>query len=208
MEKLKYDYKKSTLNTKFNKTVKKVQKFEWKYRNLILLAASITLSYFILRAKFVTAVISGLGTIGYLGSFIGGLFFSYGITTPPAVVALFLLSEKLNPFIVAATGAAGALISDYIIFRFVRDRLLEELKTASEELKLRIPHLQLRVKRSKLFKWIIPTVAGLIIASPLPDELAAALFAVVKYDPKKFALFSYISNFFGILAIAYAAKIF
>ncbi len=207
MEKLKYDYKKSTLNTKFNKTVKKVQKFEWKHRNLILLAVSVTLSYFILRSKFATAAISELGTVGYLGSFIGGLFFSYGITAPPAVVALFLLSEKLNPFIVAATGALGALISDYLIFRFVRDRLLNELKTVSEELKLRIPHLQLRVKKSKIFKWAIPTIAGLIIASPLPDEIAAALFAVVRYDPKKFATFSYVSNFLGILAIAYASKI-
>ncbi len=205
---MKYDYRKSIINNKLSRTVKKVEKFDWKYKNLGFLVVSFTVSYLILKSEFAVMVVGGLGSVGYLGSFISGLFFTYGLTTPPATAALFLLSKTLNPFLVALIGASGALVSDFLIFKFVKDRLLGELSDLSQELKINMHPIHQRIKNSTYLKWIIPTMAGLIIASPLPDELAVALFAVVKYDPKKFGMFSYISNFLGILVIAYAAKIF
>ena len=204
---MKYDYPKSRLNSEIDKTVKKVRKLHWKYRNLIYISLSVLVSYALLREGILATYLSGFGDLGYLGAFIGGLFFSYALTTPISVAVLFLLSENLNPLIVAFLGAFGAVISDYIIFRFVRDRLLDELKTLSDDLKIKMPRIPNYVKRSKYAKWIIPTIAGFIIASPLPDELAAALFAAVRFDPKKFALISYVSNFLGILAIALASKV-
>ena len=125
----------------------------------------------------------------------------------PAIAAFYVLGNTHNPFLMAFVGASGALLSDYLIFKFVRDRLLVELKDLSHEFSEVIPRLQLHIKRSTYFKWIIPTIAGLIIASPLPDEIAAALFAVVKYDLKKFIIFSFVSKFLGIILIAYVARL-
>jgi hypothetical protein len=64
-----------------------------------------------------------------------------------------------------------------------------------------------KISRSRVWKIIIPVIAGLIIASPLPDELAVAIFGAVKYDVKKFLLFSYCFSFLGILAITSLSNI-
>jgi len=57
------------------------------------------------------------------------------------------------------------------------------------------------VSRSKVWKALIPVIAGLIIASPLPDEIGVALFGASKFEPKKFVFISYFLNFLGILII-------
>lgn len=204
---MKYDYRNSLFNSKVNKSIKKVEKFEWKHKNLILLGVGIVLSYLAYRAGITTSILGNLGSFGYVGAVISGFFFSHGITTVPAIAAFYVLGKTLNPFLMAFAGAIGALLSDYLIFKFVRDRLLEEIRDLSHGLSEVIPRMQFRIKRSTYFKWIIPTVAGFIIASPLPDEMAAALFAVAKYDLKKFVIFSFVSKFIGLLAIAYAARL-
>lgn len=198
----KYNYHQSRFDHRLTSTVRGVQKFQWKYRNLIFLTISVLFAYFMLQNAAIISYIEDVGHLGYIGAFISGTFFSYGLTTPPATAATYILGKTLNPFLIAFIGAFGALMSDFLIFRFVRDNLLEELETATRELK--IPTEQLgRLKRSKTFLRIAPVIAGFILASPLPDELAAALFALTNYNPKHFAIFSYTSNFLGLLAISW-----
>ncbi len=149
------------------------------------------------------------------------MFFSYGFTAAPATAALFNLGQTFNPFLIAFIGATGTVISDYLIFRFVRDRLLSEIKLLSreirtltkpvsylffwEELRIRLWHA---VSRSKIWSMLIPVFAGFIIASPLPDELGVALFGAIKFSPKKFLVIAYVMNFIGILIVASSARIF
>lgn len=216
----KYSYNKNKTNKKFEKTVYKIEKFEWKHRNLILLFISVVVAYFILRYKPITSLIHGLSYFGYLASFVLGMLFTYALTAIPASVALYNLGESFNPFLIAFIGAFGSVISDYLIFRFVRDRLMTEIKLLrkeidnlthpisslvfTEELKIIIWR---KISRSKTWKLLVPVIAGFIIASPLPDELGVAIFGAAKYDPKKFLLFSYCMNFIGILAISYLGRI-
>lgn len=202
------------------KTIKKINTYEWKHRNLILLAASVIAAYYMFRSPAVTLFIEGLGDFGYPAAFMMGLFFSYGITTPPATAALFDLGTNLNPFIIAAIGAIGSVISDFIIFKFVKDRLVYEIRLLSremenltkpvshlffwEELRVRMWH---GIKKSKIWHILVPILAGLIIASPLPDELGAALFGAVRFDTKKFLAIAYAMNFLGILLISYSGRV-
>jgi glucose-6-phosphate-specific signal transduction histidine kinase len=130
---------------------------------------------------------------GYAGAFVLGLFFPYAFTVAPATVSLYMLGEILNPLLIAFIGAIGATISNYLIFRFVRDELLGEMKTISKELHIKV---SARVRKSKILKIIIPIIAGLIVASPLPDEIGIALFGAIKYEPRRFVLCSYILSFF------------
>ena len=202
------------------KTIKRIEGYQWKYRNIILLVLSIFVAYYILGSEQVVSFIQGFGNLGYPAAFIAGMFFSYGITIAPATVALFNLGQTLNPFLIAFIGAIGTVISDYIIFRFVRDRLLDEIKLLSKEVKtitkpvsyllfweeFRI-RLWRAISRSKIWNLLIPVIAGFIIASPLPDEIGVALFGAVKFDPKKFVMIAYLLNFVGILIVAYSARI-
>ncbi|MFQ5762080.1 MAG: hypothetical protein ACE5PO_03505 [Candidatus Bathyarchaeia archaeon] len=56
----------------------------------------------------------------------------------------------------------------------------------------------------KLKHRLAPLAAGLLLASPIPDEVAASLFGVIHYSTQKFLLYSYFIKFGGILLIAYA----
>ncbi|MBI2543502.1 MAG: hypothetical protein HYW24_04950 [Candidatus Aenigmarchaeota archaeon] len=202
------------------KTIKKIDNYRWKYRNIVFLLVSIGVAYYILTYEQVITFIQDLKDFGYPAAFLSGMMFTYGLTVAPATAVLFNLGKSLNPILIAFIGASGSVISDYIIFRFVRSRLLREIKMLSKEantLTKPIRYLffweELRVRiwcgisRSKIWQILIPVIGGFIIASPLPDELGAALFGAIKFDAKKFLVIAFVFNFIGILVIAYSAKI-
>lgn len=202
------------------KTIRRIEKYQWKYHNILFLALSFVVAFYMLKNSQIVSFIEGLGIIGYPASIIGGILFSYGITTAPAIAILFNLSETHNPILIALIGAIGSVIGNYMIFKFVRDNLLDEINTLSKEMKTLTKPVstlffweELRVRiwrtisRSKIWQMIIPVIAGFILASPLPDEIGVAIFGAVKFDPKKFFAISYILHFIGILAIAYSANI-
>lgn len=215
-----YSFKKMQREKKVKKFVNNLKKFHWKYKNLIFLTASIIIAYFLLQSPQFNDIIAGLEGFGYIGVFVAGMLFSYGMTAAPASTALYMFSKNLDIFLVAVIGGTGAVVSDYLIFRFVRHKLLDEIKLLSEEINNRskpISNLLMseqiriniwkRISRSRIWKRLIPVIAGLIIASPLPDELGAALFGATKYDSRKFVLLSYLLNLSGIFAIAILAKV-
>ncbi len=198
---MKYSYLASERKKKVLKILTKLKKFEINHKNIILLAVSFFLAYFILKSENVAAFVAGLNNLNYLGTFVMGMFFSYGFTTAPAAATLYLMAKNLNPFFVAVTAAIGAVISDLIIFKFVRDRLLEEIKyIILEDLHLQIP-VASAILKSKILRRIIPAIAGLIMSLPLPGELASILLGAVRYETKKVALLSFTFNFIGILNI-------
>ena len=169
------------------------------YKNLFSLILSVVLAIFILKSSFIRNSIFSLGALGYLGMFISGMFFSYGLTTAPATSMLYLLSNNLNPFLAALIGMVGAVISDYLIFRFVKYHLFDEIKNLSEKIKF---HPQLNKKYIRILKTLAPFIAGIIIASPLPDELAASILGSIQFKDYQFIQLSALSNFIGILIIA------
>jgi len=194
------------------KTAKKIEKFEWRHRNLFYLLISIALAYFILTSSYIRDFFANAGTFGYIDSFIIGFFFPHGLTVIPATSAFLVLAENLSPLVIALIGAVGAVISDYIIFRFIGDKLIlgfEEIADdISHSLKKEIERIKTRAIKSKLFRRFIPIIAGVILASPLPDELVAILFKTAKFEPKKFLIYAYIFHFIGIFIIATIGKIF
>ncbi|MDP2934019.1 MAG: hypothetical protein Q8N81_07910, partial [bacterium] len=100
-------------------------------------------------------------------------------------------------------GGLGALIGDLIIFRFVKDRVSEHfyyLMRVSKSERL------FSIFKLKLFRWIIPFVGALIIASPLPDEIGVTMLGLSKMKNSYFILLSFLLNSAGILIIGLIAK--
>ena len=184
-----------------------IDEYQWRHRNTIFIILSIILSYVLLTSQYIHDLVVGLGSLGYLGSFIVGMFFTYALTTIPATIGLFLLGESLDPLLIALVGAAGAVVSDFLIYRFVKDSFIKGMEDFSPTIKKDIRQMTKNIKKSRILKNFIPIIAGLIIASPLPDELATGLLGMMKFQPKKFLLYAYFFNFLGILAITSAAKI-
>jgi len=139
----------------------------------------------------------------FLDSFIAGMFFISAFTIVPAVVVLGELTTADSLLLVAFFGGLGALCGDLIIFRFVKDRLSEDIgyllgKTKSERL---ISLFQLR-----FFRWLVPFIGALIVASPFPDEIGLAMMGLSKMKIYIFIPISFLLNAAGILVVGLAAR--
>src|SRR3989344_2584957 len=153
----------------------------------------------VIKPDFIKNFILGLGELEYVGAFVSGLFFSYGLTTAPAVSMIYIISRNLHPVDVAAFGAIGAFLSDFLIFRIVKYNLSGEIKRLANSVKF---HPHINKSYMKILRKFAPLIAGIIFASPLPDELAASILGSIKASDKEFIILSLVSNFIGILVIS------
>jgi hypothetical protein len=95
----------------------------WPYKNTLLLILSLVLFLILTKIPEVNAGFKHLGQLGYLGAFITGVLFVSTFTVAPAGLVLYHLAERLHPLEVALLAGAGAMLGDYLIFRFVKDRV-------------------------------------------------------------------------------------
>lgn len=175
----------------------------WPYKNTLLLVLSLILFFYLVKTPLVDSVIKQIGTLGYAGAFITGMFFVSTFTVAPAAVVLFHIAENLHPLEVALLAGLGAMIGDYIIFRFVRDRVFDELRPLF--LKLRTPKVKI-IFKSPYFAWILPIAGAAIIASPLPDEVGVSMLGLSRIRQWQFFLLTFFLNAAGIFLIVLAAQ--
>jgi len=185
----------------FKNEVKLIE-YEWKHYNTILIILVILLTLETFLNGSLEIFLRSLSTYGYLGGFISGFLFTYGITTPFAIATLFILAENLNIWILTLIGTLGGLIGEYFIYESVKKEAGKSIKIYKNK-KIKLPEI-----KSKFLKKISPLIAGLIIATPIPDEFIAVLFGIEKYKLKEFLLLTFIFKFIGILFITGLGKIF
>jgi hypothetical protein len=144
------------------------------------------------------------GRFYFLDSFIAGLFFTSVFTTPLSTVALGQLSlHTENIYELAAIGALGAVCGDFLIYKFVKDRLGGDLLYILGPLK---KGSLKPISEFRIFRYLTFLVGGLIIASPFPDELGIAMMGLSKTKSWAFFPVSYVFNFIGIFLIATIAR--
>jgi hypothetical protein len=108
----------------------------WNYKNTSLFVVSLVLLYFLADVSWFKSAINYIGLWGYFGAFIVGIFFVSIFTVAPAILVLYSLVAKLNPLGIAAFAGLGAVVGDYVIFRFFRDRVFEELRPLAGKFKI------------------------------------------------------------------------
>lgn len=163
-----------------------------------LIILSIILAFYLYFSGLIQNFIDSLGQFQVIGVLIAGALFGYAFTAAPATASLISFTSTINPLIVAFVGATGTMIGDLVIFHFFKRGLPKEVKTIFKKSKIE------KIKRSK-WKWVIPGIAGFIIASPLPDEVGIALLGVTHFDTNSFMLLAFVLNFIGLLIITTAA---
>ncbi|MBL8121161.1 hypothetical protein JNM87_00215 [Candidatus Saccharibacteria bacterium] len=176
----------------------------WKYKNTGLLAVSLLVFFYLAGTSQVENVISHIGNLGYFGAFITGIFFVSTFTVAPAAVVLFHIVEQLHPIEVAILAGLGAMVGDYVIFRFMKDRVFAELLPLAR--KLQAPRLKVLFK-SPYFAWVLPLVGAFVIASPLPDEVGVSMLGLSKVKRWQFFLLAFILNATGIFLVVTAADL-
>jgi hypothetical protein len=172
-------------------------------QDLLIVGASVVLAVAIVRYGLVQQLLAQTGDSVIAATFIAGIFFTSIATTAPAIAVLGELSLHGNLWLTAILGGLGAIIGDSLLFLFVRDRVSDDIgyllsRTGTPR--------YIKLFKRHTFRWVLPFVGGLIIASPLPDELGLALLGMSKMSTTRFMLLSFAFNATGILLIGLAAR--
>ena len=175
----------------------------WHYKNLTILLLSFLATYIFAQTFLYEALLSNLQTISYPGIFIVGIFFVSIFTVAPAVVVLVGLGQHFDPLILAPLAGLGAMFGDYLIFRFIREGVLDELKEligAGNLNKILHPF------RSRYFVWLLPLIGAIIIASPLTDEAGVAMMGISHIKRRVFIVVAFVLNTIGIYLLLRATN--
>ncbi len=172
-------------------------------RNLATVAFSVAVAVLLVRTGIIGEFLASLGNVRLIGSFIAGMFFVSAFTVAPAAAVLIELFQANSLWAVAATGGLGALVGDWVMFRFLRDRVAEDLSYLLK----RSGFGRLRAAFAlESLRWLMPLIGALIIASPFPDEIGLALMGFSRLRTAVFVPLSFTLNFLGILAVGLAVK--
>ena len=176
----------------------------WKYKNLTFLFISLIFAFFLGRHEPFHEFLLNLGAYGYIGAFIAGMLFvsTFGFAT--GAITLLVLAENLNIFELGIIAGAGGVLGDFLLFRFVKDRLVDEVKPIYDSMDHK-HHLE-KLLHTKHFRWMFACFGAAIIASPLPDELGVSLMGISKMKNKTFLILSFLLNATGIILVLLVSR--
>lgn len=170
------------------------------YPNLIILFNCVIISIILSTYEPFRNFINHLGNFSYLGAFIGGILFVNTFTASLSIVILFALLHDLPLFTLSLCAGLGAMVGDFLIFRFIKNNIFSEIKALM--IHLGFKHSSAReFIHSKFASWTLPLLGALIIASPFPDELGVMLMGLSRINTYKFLLLAFVLNSLGIMAI-------
>jgi hypothetical protein len=168
-----------------------------------LIIVSIGFAIFIVKTGIVHQFIATFDNFQYFSIILAGIFFTSAFTTAPSIALLGTFAETTPLPILVVLGGLGAVLGDYIIFRFVKDRVSEDIRYL---LSFSKGHRFSAIFRTQLFRFFVPFVGALIIASPFPDEIGVAMLGLSRVKNRTFFLLSFVFNSVGIFAIGWLVK--
>jgi hypothetical protein len=173
-----------------------------KYPKLIVLVIAIISAYLIFSKYDSNGLIVKLGTMGYAIYFIAGIFFAFGFTAPFSA-GIFITSNPENIILAGILGGFGALIADLLIFKFIKFSFMDEFdKLRKSKHSKKIINTFRKSPFAKLESYLMYAFAGILIASPLPDEAGIIILAgLSKIKQKTLAVISFFLNTVGILVL-------
>ena len=99
----------------------------------------------------------------------------------------------------------GAVLGDYLIFRFLKDRVFEELKPIFKTLH---DSFLIQFFKTPFFIWLLPLLGAAIIASPFPDELGIGILGLSKMNNWQFLAILFLLHTIGIFMVVTIARSF
>lgn len=176
--------------------------FRLKYPKIFILLLVALFAYIIFSNLFIAEYITRLHRLNYLSVFLFGTLFSFGFTTPFAI-GYFVTYNPSNIWLAGIVAGLGAMIADLFIFKFVKFSFDDEFKKIKKEkITQEIDMEMKRILGKKIKHYLMYAFAGIIIASPLPDEVGVTMLAgLTNIKPNILAIIGFIFNTIGILII-------
>lgn len=173
------------------------------FQDFALLAISVGLAVLFVETGLAHKLVASLDGLRWLGIIVAGSFFTSAITTAPSIAILGTFAETTSLPELVILGAIGAVCGDYIIFRFVRDRMAKDFEYL---LSFSKGNRFAAIFHARIFRFFVPFLGALIIASPLPDEIGVGMLGISKIKGRTFFLLSFVANGVGIFLIGLAVK--
>jgi uncharacterized membrane protein YdjX (TVP38/TMEM64 family) len=170
-----------------------------KYPKLLLYILSVILVYLLFSGLAYSFLHDALVFMGYFGTFLAGLLYPYALTSAAGTGILLILAKEQNLLLAGVIAGIGAIISDIILFLFVRHIFSNEVQKLSKETVVRIVS---RWIPDSVRVYLLATFAGILIASPLPTEIGIMMMSSTKnISVKKFAIIVFILHASAIFII-------
>lgn len=185
-----------------NRNGRVIKLFKSKYPKFFILIMISVISYFVFSNDVVVDFFKSLHGMGYIYVFFFGCLFAFGFSTPIAT-GFFVTFSPSNIFLTALIGGLGAMVSDLLIFKFVKISFTDEFEALKKE-KIFLKFRELfQVKWiMKIEKYLVFIFAGIVIASPMPDEIGIIMLAGFdQIDVKTLGILSFIFKMAGIYVL-------
>ncbi|MEK7478705.1 MAG: hypothetical protein AAB626_02150 [Patescibacteria group bacterium] len=170
-------------------------------KDLFIISFSIIVAVILVKTDAIINLINSSKEYEILASFIAGIFYTSIFTVVPATAAIIEIAQKSNPFLIALVGGFGALLGDYVIFRYIRDNISGYISSIARKIRHE------SILESKIFSFSFAIIGAVIVASPLPDEIGLALMGITKMRTLYFVPISYFLNSIGIFVLALIGKV-
>lgn len=176
-----------------------------KYPKLSLFIISVILVYFLFSGLAYKPLHDALIFMGYFGTFLAGLLYPYALTSSAGTAILLILAKEQNFLLAGVIAGGGALISDMVIFLFVKHGFNDEVQKLSKE---KVVQTFNRWIPDSIRVYLLATFASILIASPLPTEIGIMLMTSIKnMSTKKFVIIVYILHASAIFIILLIGRI-
>lgn len=173
----------------------------YRYPKLIALFLVSLFAYALFSQDSVQTALAPLISESLFSYFVIGSLFTFGFITPFAI-GLFLIADPSSPLLAALVGGCGAVLGDMLIFQFIRFSFLDEFGKLKREKIVRLVEKPVTLVPARFHHYLLYAFAGIIIASPLPDELGLSLLAgLTSIRQIPLACISYVCNTVGIFIL-------
>lgn len=176
----------------------------WKYKNTFFLLASFVVLFLLSRTEEAKSFVLAFSSLGYVGIFITGMFFVSIFTVVPATVVLYFFAGEHSIFTVSLFAGLGGVLGDFIIFRYLKNNLFEELGPLFKGM---FGAYVKRIFHTKYFNWILPIIGAIIIASPFPDEVGIGMMGLSTIKNWQFLAVTFFLNTLGIFILLSLLKV-
>lgn len=131
-----------------------------------------------------------------------GILFAFGFTAPFAA-GFFITLNPTNIWLAGTIGGLGALIADVIIFKFIRVSFNGEFSRLKNTVAMKKTGELIEKSIGKRIQlYLMYALAGLLIASPLPDEAGVIMLAgLTKIKLGTMMRLSFVLNTAGIIIL-------
>ncbi len=160
-------------------------------KRLYIAIAVLLSSFLLVLLGLDKAVSTQLLGLGLLGAIIAGAFYTFGVTTPFAMVVLLELMRLEGGYQVAFFACMAAAAVDCYFFHMLRGALQANAKQLLHYFNRKLRHLS----------YYFPAAGFLLLALPIPDEIGLALLEMTDIRLAKVAAVVFFAKFLTLVML-------